>query len=102
MSTNQSNSMPIAFNISDTKKINSECLRRLQLNNKKPTDEFYRQTKQLSLKIIDILKQRSRIKDPKVLIDAYENMNAVWSSILNLPMLTMHASKLLKYFDDQI
>jgi len=27
-------------------------------------------------------------------------MNAVWNSIINLPMLTMHASKLLKYFDD--
>lgn len=33
-------------------------------------------------------------------MEIYDNMNAIWNSILNSPMLTMHATKLIKRFSE--
>ena len=56
INTNETNSMPIAFNITDKNSLNSQVLKKNQLKNKIPTDDFYRSSLKLSLKLIEIIK----------------------------------------------
>ncbi len=51
---------------------------------------------------MEILEARGKDGSGRRLCDIYDEMDQVWSTILKIPMLTNHASRKLKEFDDEV
>ena len=101
ISTNESNSMPLAFN-TRTQEASSKVLREIQQSSKTPTEDFYISTKALAHRLIEILKDRGRKNDARTLGDIYDEMSRTWSTIINIPMLTKYSSRKLKEFESSV
>lgn len=99
ISTNESDSMPLAFN-KTTQESSSKALRELQQSNKTPTDEFYNHTKRLSALILKIIEERGKKRtEGRTLFTIYDEMERVWSTILKIPILTKYSNRKMKVFE---
>lgn len=94
------NAMPFAFNISPPSNIKSSVLADIQTGAKIPTETFYKCTKALVTKIIEILIGRGVQSQGRSLSDIYNNMGSVWATITTIPLLTKHACRKLKLFEN--
>jgi hypothetical protein len=70
ISTNESNSIPLAFNM-NIQQSNSKVLKEMQQSNKIPTEQFYTSTKNLSSRLMKILEGRGRRNEGHTLSDIY-------------------------------
>lgn len=97
ISTNEANSMPLAFN-TRVQEASSKVLREMQQANKTPTEDFYISTKNLASRLMKILEGRGRRNEGRTLSDIYDEMDRIWVTILKIPMLTKYSSRKLKDF----